>query len=189
VATAKTSPDAWIEAALRALTQGGPDAVRIETLAMSLGVTKGGFYWHFADRRALLDRMLDSWERSVVDDVIALLEGEPCDARSRLRQLFDLARARASSDYFLAAEPAIRDWARRDPAVADRLHRVDERRMAYVRSLFRQISLDDDDAEARSLLAFALFVGSNFIAVGHDGRTRAAVIEHALDRLLSSSWH
>jgi len=42
-------------AALRALATGGPDAVRVEALAVSLGVSKGGFYWHFTDRQALLD--------------------------------------------------------------------------------------------------------------------------------------
>ena len=55
----------WIDEGLRALAGGGPDAVRIEPLAQALGVTKGGFYWHFDDRRALLDEMLDAWERTM----------------------------------------------------------------------------------------------------------------------------
>ena len=38
---------------------GGQGAVRVESLAQALGVTKGGFYWHLADRGALLDEMLD----------------------------------------------------------------------------------------------------------------------------------
>jgi AcrR family transcriptional regulator len=42
-------------------------------LAASLGVSKGGFYWHFKDRAALLAEMLDSWEQSVVGDVIRLV--------------------------------------------------------------------------------------------------------------------
>ena len=45
--------------ALRALADGGPDAVRVEPLARALGVTKGGFYWAFDGRQALLDR--DWW--------------------------------------------------------------------------------------------------------------------------------
>ena len=60
--------------------------------------------------------------------------------------------------------------------------------MAYLRALFRQISVDHDDAEARSLLAFSLFVGNSLIAAEHDGRPRREVISRALDRLLSSSW-
>jgi AcrR family transcriptional regulator len=49
-----------VEEGLRALGDGGLDAVRIEPLAQALGVTKGGFYWHFADRGALLDEVLDA---------------------------------------------------------------------------------------------------------------------------------
>ena len=50
----KTPPEAWVDAGLTALAEGGPDAIRIEALAASLGVTKGGFYGDFADRNALV---------------------------------------------------------------------------------------------------------------------------------------
>src|SRR5216683_1080043 len=81
----------WIDEGLRALAAGGPDAVRIEPLAQALGVTKGGFYWHFNDRRALLDEMLDTWERVMVDEAIDRVEGGGGDARDKLRRLFGLA--------------------------------------------------------------------------------------------------
>ena len=59
MASTRTPRSSWIDEGLRALAAGGPDAVRIESLARALGVTKGGFYWHFDDRRALLAEMLD----------------------------------------------------------------------------------------------------------------------------------
>ncbi len=182
----KTPPEAWISAAFTALAQGGPDAIRIETLATSLGVTKGGFYGDFADRNALVERMLDTWEQTVVDDVIYRVENTDGDSPAKLRHLFDLASDYASVNHGLAVELAIRDWARRSPSVNERLHRVDNRRMAYLRALFRQISLDDNDAEARSLLAFSLFVGNSLITAEHAGRSRGEVVSHALNRLLSS---
>ncbi|MGO9157411.1 TetR/AcrR family transcriptional regulator [Mycobacterium sp.] len=185
----KTPPEAWIDAALTALAEGGPNAIRIEALASSLGVTKGGFYGEFADRNALVERALDTWEHAVVDDVIARIENTDDDARTKLRHLFSLARDHARAGQGLAVELAIRDWARRSPGVSERLHRVDNRRMAYLRALFRQISVDDNDAEARSLLAFSLFVGDSLITAEHDGHPRREVVGHALDRLLSSSWH
>ena len=70
-APTRTPRTSWIEEGLRALGIGGPDAVRIEALAQTLGVSKGGFYWHFDDRRALLEEMLDTWERVVIDEVVA----------------------------------------------------------------------------------------------------------------------
>ncbi len=57
--SARLDADAWIAAAFDALAEGGIDAVRVEPLATALGITKGSFYWHFADRRALLDAMLE----------------------------------------------------------------------------------------------------------------------------------
>src|SRR5258705_6018234 len=114
----RTPRSKWIDEGLRALAAGGPDAVRIEPLARALGVTKGGFYWHFDDRRALLDEMLDTWEHVVVDEVIRLVEGEGGDARAKLRRLFGLA---LSSRDLMKIELAIRDSAPRDRGVARRL--------------------------------------------------------------------
>lgn len=181
MALTRTPRSSWIEEGLRALGYGGPEAVRIEPLARALGVSKGGFYWHFDDRQSLLEEMLDAWERTMVDDVIEAVEAERDDARSRLRRLFALAVA--SGGQLLKIELAIRNWARREEAVAERLRQVDNRRMNYMRSLFGAICEDDDDVEARCLLAFSLFVGSHFVRVDHGGRSRAEVLELALERL------
>ncbi len=183
MANVRTPRGAWVEAALKALGAGGPDAVRVEALATSLGVSKGGFYWHFSDRQALLGEMLDAWEKTVVGDVITRIEGGPADPRAKLQQLFELA---PSVDF--AVELALRDWARRDRDVAKRLRRIDTRRMEYLRLLFGQFCADEDEVEARSMLAFSLFIGSYFIAVEHGDKTRAQVLQLAADRLLSESW-
>ena len=189
MALTRTPRSSWIEEGLGALGRGGPEAVRIEPLSRALGVSKGGFYWHFSDRQALLEEMLDTWERTMVDEVIEAVEAEEkdededeaADARSRLRRLFALAVA--SGGELLKIELAIRNWARREEAVAERLRQVDNRRMNYMRSLFGAICEDDDDVEARCMLAFSVFVGSHFVSVDHLGRSRAEVLELALESL------
>ena len=180
-APTRTPRTSWIDEGLRALGVGGPDAVRIEKLAQALGVTKGGFYWHFDDRRALLDEMLDTWERVGVDAVIERVEGEGEDARAKLRRLFSIASSGGGD--LMKIELAIRDWARRDKAVARRLRRVDNRRMDYMRSLFGAICSDEDEVEARCVIAFSLWIGNHFMAADHGGRARADVLELALRRL------
>jgi AcrR family transcriptional regulator len=182
----RTPRSSWIDEGLRALAAGGPDAVRIEPLARALGVTKGGFYWHFDGRRALLDELLDTWERVSVDEVMERVEGEGGDARAKLRRLSAIA---ASADEVLRIDPlkidlAIRDWARRDQVVARRLRRVDNRRMDYMRSLFGAFC-PENDVEARCMLAFSLWIGNHFIAADHPGRSRAAVMELAFGRLMA----
>jgi len=185
MAKVQTPRGAWVEAALEALATGGPEGVRVEALAARLGVSKGGFYWHFKDRAALLEETLDSWEQSMVGDVIAQVEGESGDPRTKLQHLFELASGAVD---LLPVELALRDWSRRDGEVAARLHRVDNQRMEYLRALFRPICVDEGDVEARSTLAFSLFIGSNFIAADHPGRSRSQVLQLAIDRLLAESW-
>jgi AcrR family transcriptional regulator len=183
VANVRTPRGAWIDVALQALASGGPDAVRVEALAVRLGVSKGGFYWHFTDRHALLEEMLDTWEKAMVDDVIKRVESRPADPRAKLQHLFDLA---PSADF--AVELAVRDWSRRDSDVAARLRRVDNRRMSWLRSLFGQFCADENDAEARSMLAYSLLIGSYFITARHGDKTRSQMLQLAVDRLLSESW-
>ncbi|MGV1046944.1 MAG: TetR/AcrR family transcriptional regulator [Solirubrobacterales bacterium] len=185
MAKLRTPRSAWVEAAMRALAAGGPDAVRVEALAKDLGVSKGGFYWHFEDRRALLEETLDAWEKSGTEDVIATVEGEPADPRAKLRRLFELA---PTAKGLFAVELALRDWSRRDRDVARRLRRVDNRRMAYLRRQFGRFCADEDEAEARAMLAYSLFVGSYFFATGHGDRSRAEVVQLAVDHLLSETW-
>ncbi len=180
MATARTPRSKWIDEGLRALAAGGPDAVRIEPLAQALGVSKGGFYWYFADRRALLEEMLDTWERRSIQEVLERVESEGGDARTKIRR----AGATFSSDV-LAIDLAVRDWSRREPAVAERLRRVDNRRIEYLRALFSTFCPDPEDVEARSMIAFSLVIGNHFIAADHAERTRAEAMELTLRRLLA----
>ncbi len=183
VAIMRTTREQWIEQGLAALASGGPDAVRVEALAASLGVSKGGFYGQFADRAALLDAMLDTWERESTSDVRERVEAQGGDARRKLRQAGALT---FSTDRLLPIDLAVREWARRDPDVADRLQRVDEQRMSYLRELFTTILGDQpEEVEARSLMAFSLAIGHHFLAAGHGGRSRTDVLRRA-SRILES---
>jgi AcrR family transcriptional regulator len=185
MAVTRTPASAWIDEGLRELAAGGPDAVRVESLARVLGVTKGGFYWQFHDRQALLEEMLDAWERVGVDEVIERIEGQGGDARAKLRRL---SRIASSRNDLLGTDPlsidlAVRDWARRDKRVARRLRRVDNRRIDYLRSLFGTFCDDQDEVEARCMLFFSLWIGNHFIAADHGARSRAQVLKLALRRL------
>jgi AcrR family transcriptional regulator len=176
----RTPRSGWIDEGLRALAAGGPDAVRVEPIAKALGVTKGGFYWHFENRRALLEEMLDAWERVSVDEVIERVESEGGDARTRLRRLSALA---SSGTELLEIDLAVRDWSRRERAVADRLRRVDNRRMEYMRTLYGALYPDEEDVEARCMLALSLWIGNHFVAADHGPRSRSDVMKLAMRRL------
>ena len=180
-AVTRTPRASWIDAGLRALAAGGPDAVRVDVLAQELGVTRGGFYWYFGSREAFLEEMLDEWERRSTDTTLERVENEGGDARQKVWR----AGMLTFSKDLLPIDLAVRDWARRDRAVAKRLRRVDNRRIDYLRALIGQFCADEDEVEARSLLAFALAIGNHFVAADHGGRSRKQVLELAKKRLLA----
>lgn len=182
MALARTPRHRWIEEGLRALAAGGPDAVRVEALAQALGVTKGGFYGYFGDRRALLDEMLDTWERDVTDDVVQRVEERGGDAETKLRRLFEIVDVGEGLTTDVTTDLAIREWARRDAAVAERLRRVDNRRMDYLRTLFRAVCADEDEVEVRALVTYSLYLADPLLVVDHGDRTDARL------RALTRDW-
>ncbi|GAA1034875.1 TetR/AcrR family transcriptional regulator [Virgisporangium ochraceum] len=165
------------------LASGGPDAVRVEVLAKRLGVTKGGFYGSFADRDALLEAMLDTWERESTDEVLARVEREGGDPRTRIRRAGALT---FSNHRLLPIDLAVRDWARRDEAVAARLRRVDNRRMGLLRETIGTFCADPDEVEARSLIAFCVAIGEHFLVADHGDRTRAEVLTRVTALILDA---
>jgi AcrR family transcriptional regulator len=143
----------WADAALSALAQGGVAAVAVEPLAARLGTTKGSFYWHYADRDALVDAALALWEARETDAVITELAtlDEPA---ARLRLLFELVLTFPAAD---SVALLFRDVD--DPRVGAALERVTRRRLDYVVEQLRACGLSEPDAQARATVAYAAYVG------------------------------
>lgn len=147
----------------------------MEALAARLGVTKGGFYGYFDGRPALLAEMLDVWERRCTREILARVDAEGGGPAERLRRVGQLT----FSEDLHRIDLAVRLWARRDGAVAERLRRVDDERMRFLRGMFGAFLTDPDEVEARSTLAFALAIGRHFVVADHPGYTTAEVLELA----------
>lgn len=162
----RLGPDAWTDAALAALGAGGASAVRVEALARNLGVTKGSFYHHFANRQALLDAALARWAKVGTDDIIRLVnQNTTADPQAQLRQLIDLALADTSAS---GPEPspddievAIREWAANDPVAAETVRSVDGRRIAYVVDLLRAAGATPAQADDLAHIVYRVVIGDS----------------------------
>ncbi|MBU1333238.1 MAG: TetR/AcrR family transcriptional regulator [Alphaproteobacteria bacterium] len=140
-------PQDWIVAALAALAEGGIGAVRIEKLARRLNTSKGSFYWHFADRPALLTALLDFWETEGTSLVISSVDTVEHPAE-RLRAVADAALIPSEQGVDVArAEAALRAWAAEEPVVAERIARVDDRRVAYLAQILQLMGYDRTPAQ------------------------------------------
>jgi AcrR family transcriptional regulator len=174
----------WIEAGLAELARGGIDAVRVEVLAVRLGVTKGGFYRRFKDRRALLDALLQAWVRGRVAAIEQQTELGNDGAGDRLKSLIRLYSERVSAQG-IAIELAIRQGARADPAAAAAAAKVDAARLKRVAQLYRQLGLGAQEAQARAVLFYAFIFGQSLIFLAGPPRRRASLVAQCAEVLTS----
>jgi AcrR family transcriptional regulator len=158
---ARLDADAWMAAAFDALAQGGIDAVRVEPLAKALDITKGSFYWHFADRRALLEAMLGAWTEGRIEAIReqAMTRGAPEMVLGDLADLY----TRHANLRGLTIELAIRSLARTDDAAARAVRRVDRERLRHVGALFGALGWPAAQAQERAILFYSYLFGQSLL--------------------------
>jgi AcrR family transcriptional regulator len=163
--TKSLDPTDWIKAAFRALTAGGPEAVRVEKLARDLGVTKGSFYWHFEDLPALQAAMLAHWQDVATGHVIAQAEEAGTGLETLLTGLLTEAASGQCADYGgPLAEAAIREWARSHAGAADAVAGVDARRLSFLQKKFEDRGFAPSVAGQRAALFYATLVGAELLS-------------------------
>lgn len=151
----------------------GVDRVKVERIAARLGVTRGGFYWHFKNRQALLDGLLHEWERTNTDAFIAAIEAAPPRLEDRILRLFTIWIE--AKEFDVGLEVALRTWARRSKKVSRAVHRADARRLAFIQSLFETAGYDEREAAVRARVLYYTQIGYYAIEEHETVRARAAV--------------
>jgi AcrR family transcriptional regulator len=143
----------WLDEGLRALAKRGFTALKAEPLAKTLGVSRGSFYWHFADVEAFHAAILEHWREVAAERIIADVEaatGDDNPLQVLLRRVFGER---------LALENAVRTWATVDPAARAAVQAIDRRRLTYVESLFQASGLLPEVARARAQILYWAFLG------------------------------
>ena len=154
-ANARLSVQDWVQAGFRVLAESGVKALTIDRLCRRLGVTKGSFYWHFADIKAYRAALITTWaevrdeDRGDFDALAAL------PPRQRLSTMMT---ALVGPRHWML-ERAMREWARSEGAVADAVRASDRRVLAAVRQVFVDDGFDEDDADLRAAAVFAAGIG------------------------------
>jgi AcrR family transcriptional regulator len=138
----------WIDAAIQQLLAAGIGAVSVEQLATRLGVTRGSFYHHFADREDLLRATLNYWAQRWTYDVRDQLSALGLDPGTTLLALMRAIRSKGAADY----DAPFRAWALHDPVARDVVRQVDAVRLGYIQSQFEALGFVDLDAENRARL-------------------------------------
>ena len=143
----------WLDQGLKTLAENGVGALKAEPLAKAMGVSRGSFYWHFADIGAFRTAILAYWREVSAERVIAGLEAT---ARHENPLLLLLRRTFSTG---LALEKAVRSWAVFDGEARSAVQAIDRRRVNYIEGQLRAAGLLADIAQARAQILYWAFVG------------------------------
>lgn len=177
-------PERWVDVATDVLAKEGLTGLRVEVLAKRCGVTKGSFYWHFKDRRALLDAVLAHWKAGRIRDIektTAVTPGHEQDQLHYAIEVYGASRNRKG----MSIELAIRDWARHDPQAAAIVEEVDLYRLECTRKLFVAVGMTDAEAKSRSLLLYACVFGLSLMHYSHFDNNLSDLKQRIADRIVS----
>ena len=148
----RLNQDTWLDAAFSAAVEHGFDGVRVLTLADTLGVTRGSFYWHFKDHAALITALLERWLARETQGNQSLENTVTDDPVKDLELLLDAALAHGGEDLSnMRFELALRGLGRRDQAVAAMLLKVDQARLALFAKKFARITPDPKTARSATV--------------------------------------
>ena len=155
-------------------------AVAVDRLTKRVGATRGSFYWHFKDRDDLIDAALQHWERENTTELIPVAEAIR-DPAERLRHLFRDVYERLADRIEIALASGAAD-----PRVGAATARVTGARLDFLRRIFTELGLPEDEAADRAWLAYAFYLGHHQLGANAglaDGRP--ASLDRIVDLLTS----
>lgn len=138
------------------LRERGPAGLRIDALALRLGLTKGSFHHHFKGigdyRRALLKRYEDETVASIDHAAAAVRDLSPTQAIAALPM-------HVSGDH--ALEAAVRGWGMQEPDARDAMSRIDEIRLRALTDLWQTNLSDARRARIAALIPHLIAIGAS----------------------------
>ncbi|HXH43244.1 MAG TPA: TetR/AcrR family transcriptional regulator [Bradyrhizobium sp.] len=163
----------WIGQGLKALAESGFTALKADPLAKAMGVSRGSFYWHFADLAAFQAAVLKRWREIAAEQIIADVEAASDEPLKML--------LRRSFGARLDLERAVRNWAAFDASAQGAVRAIDRRRLDYIEELLRKGGLAPATAQARAQILYWTFLG---FALSGPSIT-AARLQPVLDELVA----
>ncbi len=151
----RLTADDWISFALKALAHEGFAVLRADVLARKMGISRGSFYWHFADLATFHARVIAHWKQVATEAIINDIERYETPAE-RLDALLRHGFGHGGS-----LETRVRIWAENNREAARAVNEVDQRRRIYMERLLQDAGVAAPLAATRAQLLYWTYLGAN----------------------------
>jgi len=150
----KLTAEDWLDVALQVVAEDGVTALAVEPLSKRLGISKGSFYWHFKNRRALLLDLLEFWEKIEIDYQSRLIHEykEPQKLLTNLLTL--LIEDDTNKCVFLALSNELGD-----KDIRTTYEKAVERRIKMFSDVYVELGMDRKQSQKKAIVTFNLYLG------------------------------
>lgn len=144
----------WIDFALSTLARDGFEALKADALARRRGISRGSFYWHFADLGGFHSRVIENWKKAATEAIIADIERYPSH-EERIDALL-----RHAFGHGAALEIRMRAWADSNAEAARAVGDIDRRRRGYIEQMLVEAGVAPALAATRAQLLYWSYLGA-----------------------------
>ena len=151
------SAEIWVNAAYETLIESGIDQVKIMPLARKLNLSRTSFYWHFTDREALLNALINLWREKNTANLIGQTQLYADSITEAVLNLFDCWITPELFDAKL--DFAMRNWAQSASDLKVIVEQADAERVAAISAMFARFGFASEQADIRANTIYLTQVG------------------------------
>ncbi|MDQ0894314.1 TetR/AcrR family transcriptional regulator [Agromyces ramosus] len=151
----------WLDEGLAVLADEGATGLRIDRLAVRLGLTKGSFFHHFGGAAGYRAALLEHYEQltlGALTDAIGARQGT--GTRATLAWLTDLATSESGGIRRAELDLAVRAWASSDAAARAVQARIDAAVIDALQATWRPVVATDAAARTAALVPYLVALGA-----------------------------
>ena len=171
----KVTREDWLAQARDLLVHDGVAEVKIARIGQNLDVSRSSFYWYFKNLDDLLSALLEEWEAR---NTKVILRHCALPAETITKSVCNFFLCFVDPNLFdQGLDFAVREWARRDPAVRARIDEADARRLDAVIAMYARHGYAPGDADTRARILYYMQLGYHALDVREPVETRIGRIE------------
>ncbi|MFP3466170.1 TetR/AcrR family transcriptional regulator [Leifsonia sp. SIMBA_070] len=154
------------------LREEGVAGVRIDRLAVRLGLTKGSFHHHFAGVEDFRRSLLERYEFDALDRM-----GRTVASLDRIPPQHVLVDASAQISRDAPLEAAMRGWASQDQLAQASMQRIDTARLEALTAVWESMVADRALARSAAMIPHLILIGASVAAPRPTGDELTEVFE------------